>query len=119
MKVCFEAVLDGTAKYIEKNIYPRMNDWQELIARVFVGRIFDARENIKTAIVNSGIIRTFGIIDEGGKIDIECLAKDVKMELERKGKITVCVPMFGQMTFDPRDVDELCDLIAAEAENRH
>lgn len=117
MKVSFETALDGIAKFIDKNVYAGMNDWQELIARIFVGRIFDARENLKSAFVNSGFIRTFGIIDEDGNIDIDSLAKDIKRELQRKEKITVSVPMFGQMTFVPQDVDELCDMIAAETEN--
>ena len=116
MKVSFEAVLNGIAKFIDKNIYTNMNDWQELFARVFVGRIFDARENIKTAIVNSGFIRTFGIIDENGNIDIESLAEDIKKELQRKEKITVSIPMFGQMTFVPQDVNALYGMIVEEAE---
>ena len=119
MKVSFETVLDGIAKFLDKNIYTGMNDWQELIARIFAGRIFDARESIKTAIVNSGFIRTFGIIDEDGNVDIESLAKDIKRELQRKEKITISVPMFGQMTFVPQDVDELYNLITEETEATH
>lgn len=116
MKVSFETVLNGIAKFIDKNVYTGMNDWQELIARIFVGRIFDARENLKSALVNCGFIRTFGIIDEDGNIDVENLAKDIKKELQRKEKITVSVPMFGKMTFVPQDVDDLCNLIAEETE---
>lgn len=116
MKVSFEAVLDGIAKFIDKNIYAGMSDWQEVIARFFVGRIFDARENLKSAFVNSGLIRTFGIIDEDGNIDIESLARDLKKEIHRKERITVHVPMFGQMTFVPQDIDELCKMIVGETE---
>lgn len=117
MRVSFEAVLDGIAKFIDKNIFTGMNDWQELIARIFVGRIFDARESLKSAFVNNGFIRTFGIIDENGNIDVESLAKDIKKEIQRKEKITVSIPMFGQMTFTPQDVDNLYDMIKEEAGN--
>lgn len=119
MKVSFEAVLDGFAKFIDKNIYTGMNDWQELFARVLVGRIFDARENLKSAFVNNGFIRTFGIIDENGNIDVESLAKDIKKEIQRKGKITVGIPMFGQMTFVPEDVDALYNMIGDVSENEN
>lgn len=117
MKVSFEAVLDGFAKFIDKNIYTGMNDWQELFARVLVGRIFDARESLKSAFVNNGFIRTFGIIDEEGNIDVESLAKDIKKEIQRKGRITVSVPMFGQMTFVPEDIDNLYNMIGEVSEN--
>lgn len=114
MKASFETVLNGIAKFIDKNVYAGMNDWQELIARIFVGRIFDARENLKSAFVNSGFIRTFGIIDENGNVDVESLAKDIKREIQRKEKITVSIPMFGQMSFVPQDVDDLYNMIAEE-----
>ncbi len=119
MKVSFETVLNGIAKYIDKNVYTGMNDWQELIARIFVGRIFDARESLKSAFVNSGFIRTFGIIDENGDIDVESLAKDIKREIQRKERISVSIPMFGQMTFVPQDVDDLYNMIAEETENKN
>lgn len=119
MKVSFETVLNGIAKFIDKNVYAGMNDWQELIARIFVGRIFDARENLKSAFVNSGFIRTFGIIDENGDIDVESLAKDIKREIQRKERISVSIPMFGQMTFVPQDVDDLYNMIAEETENKN
>lgn len=47
MKVKFEAVLDGAAKYMDREIYPGMNDWQEVIARVTVGQIFENRAAVK------------------------------------------------------------------------
>lgn len=117
MKASFETVLDGIAKFIDKNVYTGMNDWQELIARIFVGRIFNARGDLKSALVNNGFIRTFGIIDENGNIDVDGLARDVKEEIKRKGKITINVPMFGLMTFVPEDVDNLYNMIGEVSEN--
>lgn len=117
MKASFESVLDGIAKFIDKNVYTGMNDWQELIARIFVGRIFNARGDLKSALVNNGFIRTFGIIDENGNIDVDGLARDVKEEIKRKGKLTINVPMFGRMTFVPEDVDNLYNMIGEVSEN--
>lgn len=111
MKIKFENVLDGVAKFIDDNIYSGMNDWQEIIARLAVGRIFNNRENLKSLLINNPIIRTFGIIDEDGNVDVQSLTADLKHEIERKGKLTVSVPLFGNITFKPEDVDNLYNTI--------
>lgn len=115
--VKFEKVLDGAAKFMDKEIYPGMNDWQEVLVRIAVGRIFENREVIKNTLVNNGIVRTFGVIDEDGNVDIEGLAEDLKTEIKKKTKITVEIPMFGSMTFHPSDVDKLCKFIMEGKEN--
>lgn len=107
MKYKLETVIDGIAKYIDREIYTGMNDIQELMARVVVGRMIDNTEAIKEALVSNGIIRTFGIIDSDGMVDVDSLARDVKKEIERKGKLVITLPMFGKMTFMPEDVDAI------------
>ena len=103
----FERVVDGIVKYIDNEIYPGMNDLQELVARLAVARIVNNEESIKKALENNGVIRTFGIIDGEGMVDIDSLMKDIKKEMERKGSLVVSIPMFGKLTFKPSDVDVL------------
>jgi hypothetical protein len=107
MRYKLETVIDGIAKYIDREIYSGMNDFQELMARVVVGRMIDNTEAIKEALVSNGIIRTFGIIDSEGMVDVDSLARDIKKEIERKGKLVITLPMFGKMTFMPEDVDAI------------
>jgi hypothetical protein len=114
MKYEFEKVIDGLSKYINDEIYAGMNDLQEFAARVMVGRIINNRENVKEILINNGFIRTFGIIDAEGMVDVESLANDIKREIARKEKITFNVPMFGRMTFKPSDVDMLYKDITGE-----
>ncbi|MDE6132837.1 MAG: hypothetical protein K2G04_05630 [Oscillospiraceae bacterium] len=111
MKVKFEAVIDGAAKFMDKEIYSGMNDWQEVLARVTVGQIFENRAALKESFINNGLIRTFGIIDENGDVEIDRLASSLKTEIQRKEKLTVSIPMFGKMTFHPSDVDSLYEMI--------
>ena len=103
----FERVVDGIVKYIDNEIYPGMNDLQELVARLAVARIVNNEESIKKALENNGVIRTFGIIDGEGMVDIDSLIKDIKKEMERKGSLVVSIPMFGKLTFKSADVDVL------------
>lgn len=113
-RVKFEAVLDGIARFMDKEIYSGMNDWQEVIARLAVGQIFNNREAIKSMIVNNGFIRTFGIIDENGDIDIERLATDLKAEMQRKKEVKISVKWFGEFKFLPSDVDTLYEMITGK-----
>lgn len=110
----FEKVINGIAKYINNEIYPGMNQLQEFAARVVVGRILNNEKNIKNMILNNGFIKTFGIVDEEGLIELESLMHDIKREIARQEKITFEVPMFGKMTFGPADVDALYYTITGE-----
>lgn len=114
MKYELDKVLDGIAKYIDDEMYSRMNEFQEFAARVLVGRVLENKDEIKDSLVNNGYIRTFGIIDSDGMVDVEGLASDIKREISRKGKITFTIPMFGKITFVPSDVDELHQRIKGE-----
>ena len=43
----FNRVIDGLTRYMNNNLFSNMNDWQEVIARVAVGRIIGNPENLK------------------------------------------------------------------------
>lgn len=116
MKYTFEKVIDGTVDYIAEELLTRMNDVQEFAARVLIGRVVNNQERIKDALVSNGFIRTFGIIDSEGAVDVEGLARDIKREIARKEKITLSIPMFGKMTFHPEDVDALYKKITGGVE---
>ena len=111
MKYEFETVIEGISKYIDNEIYSGMNEVQEFAARVFIGRFLTNHEYVKQSLINNGFIRTFGIIDDDGKIDVDTLAEDIKREIARKEKITFTIPMFGTWTFKPSDVDVLLNTI--------
>jgi hypothetical protein len=103
----FNRVLDGLARYMNNNIYANMNDWQEVLARIAVGRIIGNPEMLKQSLQENGIVRTFAVMDSEGNVDLEPIMRDLKREIERKGKLTVNIPMFGKMSFVPQDVDEI------------
>lgn len=111
MKVEFERVLDGINRYIDREIYPSLNDLQEFAARLVVGRINSSSSTIKEYLMSNGFVMTFGLIDRDGMVEIDQLMHEVRKELERKGSIQVDVPMIGKLTFKPVDVDMLCEEI--------
>lgn len=114
MKYQFEKVIDGMVTYINDEMFMGMNDWQEMTARILVARVVNNQEVVKKALIDNGFIRTFGIIDSEGMVDVCGLANDIKQEIVKKGKMTFTVPMFGKISFLPSDVDKLYKNITGE-----
>jgi hypothetical protein len=114
MKYQFEKVIDGMVSYINEEMFMGMNDWQEMTARILVARVVNNQEAVKKALIDNGFIRTFGIIDSEGMVDVCGLANDIKQEIVKKGKMTFTVPMFGKISFLPSDVDKLYKNITGE-----
>lgn len=113
MKVKFETVIDGINRYIDKEIYSGLNDAQEFLARLVVGRVNQNAEGIKQFLMTNGVMRTMGIVDSDGMVDLEQLLGDVKREIERKESLKISVPMLGTLTFKATDVDVLYDMIVS------
>ena len=103
----FNRVIDGLARYMNNNLFANMNDWQEIIARIAVGRIIGNPESLKQSLMANGIVRTFAVMDSEGNVDLEPLMRDLKREIDRKGKLTVEIPMFGKMSFVSSDIDDI------------
>jgi hypothetical protein len=103
----FEKVVNSVADWIGSALYPRMNDLQELVARMAIGRVLESEEKIKAALSGNGMLRTFGYINEEGMVDVDTLLADIRREIERKGKLVINIPWIGKITFTPDDVDSL------------
>ena len=103
----FNRVIDGLLRYLNNNLFAKMNDWQEVVARIAVGRIIGNPESLMQSLMANGIVRTFAVMDSEGNVDLEPIMRDLKREIDRKGKLTVEIPMFGKMSFTAADVDEI------------
>ena len=111
MKVKFESVIDGINKYIDKEIYSGLNDLQEFAARLVVGRINSNQAVVKNFLMNNGFMKTLGIVDYEGMVDVEQLLSEIREEIERKGSLKVEIPLIGTLTFKSSDVDTLYRMI--------
>jgi hypothetical protein len=107
MRVRFENVIDGLNRYIDKEIYCNLNDVQEIMARLVIGRINQNAENIKMNFMNNGFLRTLCIVDSDGMVEADQLLMDLRREIERKGVLELEIPLIGKIKFKPEDVDVL------------
>ena len=103
----FDRVINGLIKYLDREIYIGMNDWQEMLARIAVSRLIGNKDHLRESLMANPFVRTFGIIDEGGNVDVDGLMRDLKEQIDRKGRFEISIPMFGKFSFTSGDVDKL------------
>lgn len=103
----FDRVINGIIRYLDREIYIGMNDWQEMLARIAVSRIIGNKDHLRESLMSNPFVRTFAIIDENGVVDVDGLMRDLKEQIERKGKLDISIPMFGKFSFNSGDVDKL------------
>lgn len=103
----FEKVIRGILKYLDREIYANMVDWQEMVARIAVSRIIGDEGKLKTSLMNNSFVRTFSIMDDNGNVDVDGLMRDLKRQIDAKGKLEFSLPMLGKFSFVATDVDTL------------
>lgn len=107
----FERVIHGIVKYLDRELYSEMNDWQEMLTRIAVGRMIGDTDTLKETLMHNGFVKTFAIMDADGNVDVDGLMRDLKEQISRKGKISITFPLLGTFSFKPEDVDELHRII--------
>jgi hypothetical protein len=103
----FDKVIHGIVKYLDNEIYSNMTDWQEVLARIAVGRMIGDTSELKKTLMDNSFVKTFAIMDEHGDVDVDGLMRDLKNQIAQKGKIDISIPLLGKFTFTSEDVDEL------------
>ena len=107
MTMKFEKVLDGISKYIDGEIYGMLNDWQEIMARMAVGRLIGNRDVLKQKIMENPLLMSFALIDADGNMEVDRFLEDLKQVIAQKGGLKLTIPLFGNLKFVDTDVDQL------------
>lgn len=102
----YERVVDGIFRFMDREIFPNMNDLQEVMARIAVSRVL-GNGGLKQQLIENPFVRTFAIIDHDGNVDVDGLMRDLKEQIRAKEKLEISVPMFGRFTFHESDVENL------------
>lgn len=102
-----ERVIDGVVKYVDGEIYGSMNDWQEIMARMAVGRILGNKDLLKQKIMENPLLMSFVMLDSEGEMDVDKFLADLKGVIAQKGGLRISIPLFGNLKFVETDVDRL------------
>lgn len=107
----FEKVINGISKYIEREIYPNMTDWQEILARMAVTRFMSNKDNLKAELIRNPFVSMLNLVTESGEVDVNGIMADLKSQVAAKGKIEIHIPLFGTFSFTAPDLDKLHRII--------
>ena len=107
----FEKVINGILKYMDHEIYPGLNDWQEILARMAVTRFTANRGKLKDELIKNPFVAMLDLVTESGEVDVNGIMADLKSQVAAKGKIEIHIPLFGTFSFTNADIDKLHRMI--------
>lgn len=105
MYVDINRIINGLHKFIDREIYPTMSDWQETIARLAINRIVKNPQRLSEKM--HGFMEVMNFTDENGAVNMDELRNELRELVAQKGKIEISVPMFGKYGIKNEDIDRL------------
>lgn len=112
-----EEVINTVFKYFENEMIRSLTGLQEVLFYSAKEAAVDSIENIKETISSNPVLRAIIASDKDGNIDIEKLARRIYIGIERKGSLTVEIPLYGTVCLMPDDINNIHRMLK-EAEGR-
>lgn len=107
----FEKVIHGIIRYIEKVIYPTLNQTQLFFAYTVVNRYKKNIVSLRDEIEGNALLKPLAVMDENGEVDVDGWISDIKGTMDHFGKLTINIPLVGPYTFRKEDIDHLYETI--------
>lgn len=110
----FDKVQKGVAAYLDAEVMPAFkNDgWKRVLVGTAIGMALNKSANYIPVLQENAMVKTLGLIDEQGNVDVESVVPVLKDQLSKEPMV-VTIPMLGDLTFGPADVDRLYEYIRA------
>ena len=115
MKVKADFVAEGIVDYAEESILPMMQGWQMWTAAAALELMRTRAEQLVPALAENDMLKTFGLIDAEGRLDIDAALDVCKSTVSKHGKLSFELPMFGKFALSEADFDEIADAIRKAA----
>ena len=103
--VTIDQAMRGAAKFADNEIIPHLPTGKGIGAGIALALIMDGGKAQLLKLRENPAVQMMGVMDEAGNIDIDRLYNAARPRFENK--LTVSVPLLGDMRFDQNDVDKL------------
>lgn len=103
--VTIDQAMRGAAKFADNEIIPHLPKGKGIGAGIALALIMDGGKAQLLKLRENPAVQMMGVMDEAGNIDIDRLYNAARPRFENK--LTVSVPLLGDMRFDQNDVDKL------------
>lgn len=103
--VTIDQAMRGAAKFADNEIIPHLPTGKGIGAGIALALIMDGGKAQLLKLRENPAVQMMGVMDEAGNIDLDKLYNATRPRFENK--LTVSVPLLGDMRFDQNDVDKL------------
>ena len=103
--VTIDQAMRGAAKFADNEIIPHLPTGKGIGAGIALALIMDGGKAQLLKLRENPAVQMMGVMDEDGNIDLDRLYNAARPRFENK--LTVSVPLLGDLRFDQNDVDKL------------
>ena len=103
--VTIDQAMRGAAKFADNEIIPHLPLGKGIGAGIALALIMDGGKAQLLKLRENPAVKMMQIFDDSGNIDLDKLYNAARPRFENK--LTVSVPLLGDMRFDQNDVDKL------------
>lgn len=103
--VTIDQAMRGAAKFADNEIIPHLPTGKGIGAGIALALIMDGGKAQLLKLRENPAVQMMGVMDEAGNIDLDRLYNAARPRFENK--LTVSVPLLGDLRFDQNDVDKL------------
>nr|DAZ70567.1 MAG TPA: odorant binding protein [Caudoviricetes sp.] len=103
--VTIDQAMRGAAKFADNEIIPHLPMGKGIGAGIALALIMDGGKAQLLKLRENPAVKMMGVMDEDGNIDLDRLYNAARPRFENK--LTVSVPLLGDLRFDQNDVDKL------------
>lgn len=107
-----DEVVNGILKYIDDEVIPVLPTSGKWGLGTMVLLASEKSDEIFKTLTDNSIVKSLGVIDSQGDIDIDRLSIALKKSASKYGKLVLMVPIVGTLTFSEKDVDILYQYIS-------
>ena len=105
MTVTIDQAMRGAMRYADNEVIPHLPGGKGIGAGIMLALIMEGSREKVLALRENPAVKMMQIFDDAGNIDLDKLYNAARPRFENK--LTVSVPLLGDMRFDQNDVDKL------------
>ena len=105
MTVTIDQAMRGAVRFADNEIIPHLPGGKGIGAGIALALIMDGGRSRILALRDHPAVKLMQIMDEQGNIDLDRLYNAARPKFENK--LSVSVPLIGELKFDQNDVDKL------------
>lgn len=104
--VRMDQVQRGIARYLDEEFTAKLGGWQKWVFGAASAMFLENFSTTAQRVRDNEMVKTFGVFDEAGNVDVEKLYRYFKAQAE-KSPVTFTIPLIGPVTMNAQDVDRL------------